>query len=132
MRAGEVLREGQRLRCGLPLRGHDLHLGDSLREAERGLERIGEAPLDAGTPHEPVDDDFDRVLLVAGERAPSSAQLDDLTVDSRPGESLLCELRQEPLVLPLATAHDRRQHLEAGADGELRAPGRRSAGESGG
>ena len=119
--AGEVLREGQRLRCGLPLRGHDLDLGDPLREAERGLERIGEAPLDAGTPHEAVDDDFDRVLLVAGEarRAP---QLDDLTIDPRPGEALLRELGQEPLVLPLATAHDGRQHLEAGADGELEDP----------
>ena len=47
-------------------RGHDLDLGHALGEAQRGLERVGEPALDARPAHEPVDDDLDRVVLVAG------------------------------------------------------------------
>ena len=46
----------------------DLDLGDALGEAKRGLERVGEATLDSGPAHQTVDDDLDRVLLVARQR----------------------------------------------------------------
>ena len=70
--------------------------------------------------HEPVDDDLDRVVLVAGEPRPSRVgELDDLAVDAGPGEALLGELVEQALVLALAAAHDRREHLEAGALGQL-------------
>ena len=70
MRAREVLGERERLRrLGLVVLGDDLDLGDALGELQRGLERVGEPALDAGAAHQPVDDDLDRVLLVALELA---------------------------------------------------------------
>src|SRR5215207_1317989 len=103
IRARQMLREGQHLAVLvvllLTLPRHDLDLGDSFGEAQRGLERIGQAPLDAVAPYQPVDDDLDRVLLVAGE-APAGipleefGQLDDLAVDSGPGEPLPRQLRE--------------------------------------
>ena len=88
---------------------------------KRGLERISEPALDPGPPNETVDDDFDLVLLVAFERQ-LRRQVDDFTVDPGPREALPRELVEEGVVLPLAAPHDRRQHLEAGAVGELQHP----------
>src|ERR687898_503470 len=71
VRAREMLREGQHLAVLvvllLALTRHDLDLGDSFGQAQRGLERVGQPPFDAITPYEAVDDDLDGVLLVAGE-----------------------------------------------------------------
>ena len=53
--------------------------------------------------------------------------LDDLAVDPGPGEALAGEVVEQRVVLALAAPHDRRQHLEAGALGQLRGRGRRSA-----
>ena len=73
VRAREVLRERERLAVlvvlVLAVPRDDLDLGDTLGEAQRGLERVGEPALDAGPAHQPVDDDLDRVLLVRGLRA---------------------------------------------------------------
>ena len=98
----------------------DLDLGDTFGEAQRGLERVGEPAFDAAAPHEPVDDDLDRVVLVAGEPlAHHVGELDGLAVDPGAGEALARELLEQALVLTLAAAHDRCEHLEPGALGEL-------------
>ena len=100
--------------------GHDLDLGHALGEAQRGLERVGEPALDAGAAHEPVDDHLDGVVLVAGQPlAACRAEVDELAVDPGAGEALLRELLEQALVLALAAAHDRREHLEARALLEL-------------
>ena len=121
MRAREVLGERQRLGVGgaaVLFARHDLDFRDALGEAQRRLERVGEATLDAGTPHQPVDDDLDGVVLVAGEPVAAArdlGQLDQLAVDPCPRVALLRQLPEQPFVLTLAPAHDRREHLEAGA-----------------
>ena len=81
--------------------------------------------------HEPVDDDLDGVLLVAGQ-LDLVGELVELAVDPGPGEALGGEVGEQRVVGALAAPHDRRQHLEAGALGQLRGCGRRSAGASGG
>ena len=43
------------------------YLCDPLAEAQCRLDRVREPPLDAVATDEPVDDDLDGVLLVAGE-----------------------------------------------------------------
>ena len=98
--------------------GHDLHLGHAVGQLQRGLERVGEAPLDAVAPHEPVDDDLDRVLLVAGQ-LDLVGGLVDLAVDPGPGEALGGQVGEQRLVGALAAPHHGRQHLEAGAVGQL-------------
>jgi hypothetical protein len=42
----------------------DLHLGHTLGDPQRGLERIGETSFDAVLLDESIDDDLDGVLLV--------------------------------------------------------------------
>ena len=131
MRAREVLGEREDLRLrGLVLED-DLDLGDTFGQLQRGLERIGETALDPGAAHEPVDDHFDRVLLVALELQ-LGGQVDELTVDPGPREALTGQLVEQRVVLALAAAHDRREHLEARAFLAAAAPGRRSAAGSGG
>ena len=76
--------------------GHEEDLGDSLPEAQRRLDRVGQAALDALAAHEAVNDDLDRVLLVAGElQCAPLGELDELTVDAGPGEALLGEVVEE-------------------------------------
>ena len=135
VRAGQMLREREHLPVLvvllLALLRDDLDLGDALGEAQGGLERVGEPALDTRAANEPVDDDLDRVLLVPGQplptlcvpsRAAHARQLVHLAVDPRPGEALTGELGEQPLVLALPAPHDRRQHLEPGALGELEHP----------
>ena len=117
--------------ASLSLLGHDLDLGDALRELERRLQRVGEAALDPGAPDQPVDDDLDRVLLVPFELE-LGGQVDELTVDPGARVALARELVEQRVVLALAPAHDRREHLEAGAVLQRAARGRRSAAGSGG
>ena len=120
--AREVLGEHERLgRLALVVFGNDLDLGDAFGELQRGLERVGEPPLDPRPAHQPVDDDLDGVLLVALELE-LGGQVDDLTVDPGPGVTLAGELVEERVVLPLRPAHDRRQHLEPRAVGQLQHP----------
>src|SRR5581483_1801246 len=61
----------------------DLHLGDTLRQAEGRLQRVGEAALDAGPLDQPVDHYLDRVVLVPGQLDLLAVrQLHDLPVDA--------------------------------------------------
>src|SRR5690606_40100649 len=80
--AGQRLGEGQRWPLG------DLDVGDAIGERQGGLEGLGEALLDALPPDETVDDDLDRVLVVAIE-LDLLGQFPDLTVDAGAGEALL-------------------------------------------
>ena len=135
--AGQVLGEGEGV-VGLAVVGaadrlavalHELHLGHAVGQAEGRLERVGEAALEAVAHDEPVDDDLDGVLLVAGQ-VDLVGELVDLAVDPGPGVALGGEVGEERLVGALAAAHDRGQHLEAGALRAARGCGRRSAGAS--
>ncbi len=91
---------------------------DALGELERGLDRVGHATADVGLGHEPVDHDLDRVLV--GLRKPDRlGELAHLAVDAGPREALAGELVEQLAVLALASADDRREHLEPGALGQL-------------
>ena len=68
--------------------------------------------------HEPVDDHLDGVLLVAGQ-VDLVGELVHLAVDAGPGVALGGQVGEQRLVGALAAAHDRGQHLEAGALGQL-------------
>ena len=92
--------------------------GDALGQSEGGLERVGEPPLDALPQDQAVDDDLDRVDLVAAQ-VDLAAQLVLLAVDHHPGEALLGEIGEQLLVGALATSDHRGQHLESAALGEL-------------
>ena len=121
--AHEVLAERQQVVVArrLALAPDDLHLGDAVGQLERRLQRVGEPALDALAHHEAVDDDLDLVLLVAGQALVALQELvdvDDLAVDAGAHEALPGEVLEQRVVLALAAAHDRRQHLEAGALGQ--------------
>ena len=107
-------------------RGHDLDLGHALGELQRGLERVGEAALDALAAHEAVDDDLDRVLLVAGQLASPRRGADrarTLAVDRGPGRSPGRRGRRAACrTSPLRPRTTGAQHLEAGALGQLQHP----------
>ena len=117
-RAGQVLGEGDEL-LG-PVVGDDADLGDAVGEAQRRLHRLGEALADVVAPDQPVHDDLDGVLLVAGQvQRGALGQLDHLAVDPGPGEALLGQVVEEGLVLPLASPHHGGEHLEAGPLGQV-------------
>ena len=102
-------------------RRHELDLGHAVGQLQRRLQRVGEAPLDAVAAHEPVDDDLDLVLLVAGQPLVALQELGDvdhLAVDPGTHVALAGEVLQQRVVLALAAAHDRREHLEPGALGQ--------------
>ena len=116
--AGQVLAEGEDLGLALALPGNELDLGHALGQPQRRLQGVGQPPLDARPLDQPVDDDLDGVLLVAGQLG-WAGQLVDLAVDAGPHEALAGQLLQQPLVLALPAPHHRRQHLEAGAVGQV-------------
>ncbi len=116
-RAGQVLGEGEDLALAAVGR-HQLHLGHALGQQQRGLERLGEAALDALALHQAVDHDLDVVDLVAGE-VHLGAEVVELAVDPGPHVALGGEVGEQGLVVALAAAHHRGQHLEAGALGQL-------------
>src|SRR5262249_9134037 len=135
--AGKALGEEHGLRCsGLfgwgdrtaPPRPPDLRRGattaaiarrfdlnDAVREAERGLERIGQPHAEAVLHDEPIDDDLDGVLALL-------VELDVLTelahdaVHANAREALALQIEEELLVLTLPAAHHGRQHQQARAD----------------
>ncbi len=85
---------------------------------ERGLDGVGEPPLAARLDDQPVDDDLDGVLALLLQRR-GVGELHGLAVDAGPAVALGLQRAEELEVLALATADDRRQHLEAGALLEL-------------
>ena len=98
--------------------GDQLDLGDTVGQLQGGLERIGETPFEPLSQHQTVDDDLDLVLLVASQALVALEELvdhHDLAVDSGTDVSLTAEVGEQRVVLALAAAHDRRQHLEPGA-----------------
>ena len=98
----------------------DLERRPALRPAQRGLQRVGEPALEPSLTHQPVDDDLDRVLLVASSSVGGSVRrVDDSPSTRARAEALRRQLGEQLVVLALAPAHDRRQHLEPGALGEL-------------
>ena len=120
-RAHEVLTEGERLVVD-PVAVDEFDLGDTFGETQRRLERIGEATLEAVAAHEPVDDDLDVVVLVAGQLLVTLEELvdvDGLAVDLGPHEPLAGEVLQQRVVVALAASHHRSEHLEAGALGKF-------------
>ena len=121
--AHEVLAEREQIVVGggLALPAHDLQLGHPVGQLQGGLQRVGEPAVDALAHDQAVDDDLDRVLLVAGQALGALQELvdvDDLAVDPGAHEALPGEVLEQRLVLALAAAHDRRQHLEPSALGE--------------
>jgi hypothetical protein len=119
-RAGQVLAERHQLRLAVGV--DDLELGHTVGELQRGLERIGQAPFDALAQYEPVDDDFDLVLLVARQPFVALEELvdhDRLTVDASAHVSLPGQVGQQCVVLALASADDRSEYLETRALGHL-------------
>ncbi len=81
-----------------------------VRDAERRLDRVGETATHPVARDEPVDDHVDRVLELLLQRR-RLGQRHDLAVDPRPREALGLQLVEEVLVLALAAADHRRQHL---------------------
>ena len=60
------------------------------------------------------------MLLVAGKLERGAfGELDELAVDPRPREALLCQVVEERRVLALAAPHDRSKNLEPGAFGQV-------------
>ena len=97
---------------------------DAAGEAEGRLDRVGEPALGPGVValgDEAVDDDLDGVLLLLLELG-RLGQRDDLAVDAGAREALGLQLGEEVDELALAGLHDRREHLEAGALGQLEQP----------
>ena len=94
-------------------------------QAERGLDRVGEAPLGRRVVgplgDEPVDDHVDGVLDLLLELG-RVGERDHLAVDPGAGEALGLQLGEEVDVLALAGPDDRGEHLEAGALGQLEEP----------
>ncbi len=110
---------------GLAVAGHHLDLGDAVGQAQRGLQRIGEAAFEAVALYQAVDDDLNGVVLIAGEFLAGVEKLgdvDDLAIDARPNETLSREVGEQRVVLALAAAHDRGKHLEPHAVGQLQHP----------
>ena len=101
---------------------------DAARQAERGLDRVGEPPPRRVLDGEPVDDDLDVVLLVLLQRGKDGrvvrdlVQPDDRAVDAGPGVALGLQFLEQLGVLALAAADDRGEDLEPGALFELEDP----------
>ena len=124
VRAGEMLREGDRL-VALAALGpvHDEHLGGPAGERERGLDRLGQPLADVGPADQAVDHHLDGVGLVPRQRHLGPVrQLQRHAVDAHPGETLLGQVVEQRAVLALAPPHDRRHDLEAGPLGQLEHP----------
>ncbi len=114
--AGIVLR--QRLLGGALRRQHHQAAGD----LEGGLDRLGEALLDAGLDHQAVDDDVDAVLLLLVEGRQLAGQLGQLqshAVDAGAQEAFAGHLRQLLAVLALLAADVGRIEHQPAAKGQL-------------
>ena len=95
-----------------------LDVDDALGAGHRGLDRVRQPLAQVVAHHQPVDHDRDvvLVLLVEDDLLLEPAQL---AVDLHAREAVRPQLLEELAVLALAPPHDRRQHHELGAVGEL-------------
>ena len=112
-----MLAERECLGVRLTRLGDQLDFGHAVGQAQRRFERIGESPLEPLAQHQSVDDDLDLVLLVARQALVTLEELvddDRLTVDPGSHVALSAEIGEQGVVLALASAHDRSQHLEPG------------------
>ena len=134
VRAGQVLGEGEGVvglavlgpADGLAVAPHQLHLGHAVGQAQRRLERVGEAALEAVAHDEPVDDHLDGVLLVAGQ-VDLVGELVDLAVDPGPGVALGGEVGEQRLVGALAARAPPARAPGSGCPRAARGCDRRSA-----
>ena len=85
---------------------------DAVGERDRGFERFGEPLLCVVAHAQPVDDRFDRVLLVLVERR-RMIEVGDDAVDARPDESVGDEFAEHVLVFAFAIGDHRREHHDA-------------------
>ena len=116
VRARELLGEG--LPCGIPLLVDEVDLHDAAGEADRGLDRVGDAAQDLGARDEAVDDDGDVVLVALLERG-RLGELDQVAVDHGAGVALRRELLEEVDEFALLLRHDRSDDLVARLLGQL-------------
>ncbi len=108
---------------GTPRAVHHQHFGRASGELQGRLDGLGQALADVVAADEAVDHHFDRVHLVAGEvDLGPVGQLEGDPVDPDPGEALLGQVVEQGAVLPLASPHHGRHHLETGAVGQLEHP----------
>jgi hypothetical protein len=98
-----------------------LREGQAFGQGQRRLEAVGQARLQTGAHHQPVDHHFDVVLALLVERR-GLVDLGERAVDLDPLETALLQFGQLLAVLALATAHDRRQQVESRALGQLHDP----------
>ena len=92
----------------------ELQHDDAVGEIQRRLDRVGEPLLGGGLDGEAVDHHLDVVLLLLLQRRRVGQRVHD-PVDADPAVALGVELVEQVDELALAGAHDRREHLEAGA-----------------
>ena len=85
---------------------------EAIRQAQGGLDGVGEALSHAFADDETVDDDLDRVLELLLELG-CVLEANHLVVDDRARVAFGAQLVDEVLVLALTAAHDRGEHLEA-------------------
>ena len=114
VRAGHLLGEPALAVRVVLLEIDEVEHEDALGQPQRGLHRVGEALLGARLDREPVDDHRDVVLLLLLQRRRVGQRI-HRAVDQDAGVALALELGEQVDVLALATADDRREHLEPAA-----------------
>ena len=87
---------------------------EAVGQTQRGFDGVGEALAHALAHDEAVNNDLDCVLELLLQLG-GVFEADHLTVDDRARIALGAQLVDEVLILALATAHDRGEHLEARA-----------------
>ena len=85
---------------------------DVVGQLQGGFHRLGEASLDPRAHDQPIDDDFNRMVLLAIELDVVVERL-ELAVDARLGVAALDQRRQLFLELALSSPHQRRQDVDA-------------------
>ena len=85
---------------------------DVVGQVEGDLDRLGQPPFDAVFQDQAIDDDVD-VVVAAAVELDVLVERARLAVDADLGEAARPQRGQFLLELPLAPAHDRRQHVDA-------------------
>ena len=117
LQAGELLREGERL-AELAATRDDRHRDDPVGERGCCLDRIHQALAHVRAHDESVDHHRDVMLDLLFERE-LLLERAKLAVKQNPRETLRSQLLEQLPVLALAAAHDRREHHETRALGQL-------------